>query len=58
MCTLYGIQIKNKNGIIFNSIQRGVTVADMQTINGFFAPADKLFFIATFPGKGIRFKER
>jgi len=58
MSMLNGIQIKNKNGIIFNSIQRGVTAADMQTINGFFAPADELFFIAIFPRKGIRFKER
>ena len=57
MSMLNGIQVKNKNGILFNSIQRGVTAADMQTINGFFAPANELFFIATFPGKGIRFKE-
>jgi hypothetical protein len=33
-------------------------VADMQTINGFFATAGKLFFIATFPGPEIHFKER
>ncbi len=57
MSMLNGIQVKNKNGILFNSIQHGVTAADMQTINGFFAPANELFFIATFPGKGIRFKE-
>lgn len=56
MSMLNGIQVK-KTGIIFNSIQRGVTAADMQTIHGFFAPADELFFIATFPEKGIRFKE-
>jgi len=58
MSTLNGIQIKNKNDIIFNTVQCGVTVADMQTINGFFATAGKLFFIATFPGIWVRFKER
>lgn len=58
MSTFDSIEIKNKNDIIFNTIQCGVTVADMQTINGFFATAGKLFFISTFSGPGVRFKER
>ena len=57
MSAFDSIQVKNENDIIFNTIQCGVTVADMQPVNGFFAPAGELFFIAAFPGPGVRFKE-
>lgn len=57
MSTFDSIKVENKNDIIFNTVQGGVTVADMQTIHRFFATAGKLFLVPAFPGLGVRFNE-